>query len=122
MEHSLSNNILTLKIDSKLYNEKVVHKCFYWYSQDFTININLTADAIFDISLKPKQSDNIYKWEDLLEKVQQDLVDFKLRDIVNQETQTIRELIVAKAFAYYETEDLLHHDVSDPVGFDPKNI
>jgi hypothetical protein len=58
----------------------------------------------------------------LKEKISQDLIDFKLRDIVFQETQTIRELLLAKAFANYEIGDDPITDVSDPVGFKPEDL
>ena len=48
-----------------------------------------------------------------------DLIDFKLRDIVTKETQTIRELITAKAFAYFDLDDNPATEISDPVGFNP---
>lgn len=50
------------------------------------------------------------------------MIDFKLRDIVSKETKTIRELIIAKAFAYYEEDQSPDTEISDPVGFNPENI
>ena len=57
-----------------------------------------------------------------IEKIKQDLLDFKLRDIINKETRIIRELLIAKAFANYDDEEDPTTDISDPVGFSPKSI
>ena len=38
-------------------------------------------------------------------KLNQDLIDYNLRDIVKNETTTIRELIIAKAFSHGEYDE-----------------
>ena len=51
------------------------------------------------------------------EKLQQDLVDFQLRQIIHEETHNLRDLIIAKAFANGNLDELPKGDISDPVGF-----
>jgi hypothetical protein len=60
--------------------------------------------------------------ENLLLKVERDLVDFNLRDIVTKETQNVRDLLIAKAFSNGEFDELPPGEVSDPVGFNPNEI
>ena len=122
MTYKINDASLTLTIDSRLYNETVIHKCFYWYSQDYMIDISLGKDAHFEIVIQPNKENSTSDWNSLIEKIKQHLVDFKLRDIVNTETKTIRELLVAKAFAWYDVEDIPVTNVSDPVGFSPLTI
>lgn len=121
MKYQVIEGALNLVIDGGLYNEAVVFKCFYWLCRDLKVEISGDGTE-FKVIIRPKNTDTILDWENLLEKIRQGLIDFKLRDIVNQETKTIRELIVAKAFAHYEIEEEPHTDISDAVGFDPKNI
>jgi len=113
---------LRLVIDGKLYNDRVLHKCFYWYSSDYSIDISTENTSFYRVTLTPNNKHTHDEWEHVIQKIKRDLTDFKLRDIVSQETQTIRELIVAKAFAYYELQETPQTPISDPVGFNPENV
>jgi hypothetical protein len=55
-------------------------------------------------------------------KLERDLVDFNLRDIVTKETQNVRDLLIAKAFSNGEFDELPPGDVSDPVGFNVNQL
>jgi His-Xaa-Ser system protein HxsD len=114
------NNELLVLIEKELYNEDVLHKCFYWYGDNFNVDISINSDKLFLVKLQPNSE--TVDLEKTLDKIKRDLIDFKLRDIVTKETKTIRELIIAKAFAYYDLENDPETEVSDPVGFNPKEI
>lgn len=43
--------------------------------------------------------------ESMLLRLKRDLIDFNLRDIVAKETRTVRELLIAKAFSSFDTEE-----------------
>jgi His-Xaa-Ser system protein HxsD len=123
MTYQISDHFLHLTIDGRLYNESILYKCFYWYTREFAVNIKLENETDYNISLQPvTKRESSYNWEEVIEKIKRDLIDFRLRDIIAKETQTIKELIIAKAFAYYDTQDPLISDVSDRVGFDPENV
>lgn len=122
MEYLLTDNILTIKVDASLYNETVLYKCFYWYSREFNVTISQADDRIFTVSIVSKREGYECSWDKIIEKAAQDLIDFRLRDIVNNETRAIRELIVAKAFVHYDMEKVSSANIADPVGFDPLNI
>lgn len=120
MKAEIRQNIIHLLIDRKLYNEEVLHKCFYWYGANFHVDIDICSEDQAAVQLEAK-----YDAEDLnatLGKIKRDLIDFRLRDIVTKETKTIRELIIAKAFAHYDTNENPASPISDPVGFSPENI
>lgn len=117
MTSEIKANEIHLLIDKEIYNEDVLHKCFYWYTGNFNVEISNHSEKQFSVRLQSKaQSDNL---QDTLEKVKRDLIDFKLRDTITKETKVIRELIVAKAFAYYGLEENPASEISDPVGFNP---
>jgi len=111
---------LIFTLDSHLYSEDVIYKCFYWYGADYTVDINRESTS-FRIVLSSKSGEQIDTIM-LTDKIRQDLIDFKLRDIVTKETKTIRELLTAKAFANYGTENAPATEISDPVGYDPTVI
>jgi len=121
MESKITATGLELLIDQALYSEDVVFKCFYWYSGTFNVEIEQSLPSQIRVIVKPKK-EQAFEPEILLEQISKDLIDFKLRDIVTKETTTIRELIIAKAFAYADFEQNPTTEVSDPVGFDPTLI
>ena len=66
-----------------------------------------------------KNNDNFNSIE---KKIRQDLIDFKTRDIITEETRNIRDLIIAKAFSKIDDFDSQPPgEISDPVGFDPSS-
>jgi len=110
-----------IKIPLDIYNLDVLYKCFYWYGENFSVDIMTNNDNTATVKLYPKN----HKLDSLLfpaikDKIRTDLVDFKTRDIVTKETINIRDLLVAKAFAHSDDFDASPvGDVSDLVGFDP---
>jgi len=122
MNFHANNEQLCLLVDSRQYNEKVIYKCFYWYTNEYSVDIQIDTDPFYKITLRSNKESDSVSWDHIIEKIKKDLIDFKLRDIVNQETQTIRELIVAKAFAYYDLQETPQTNISDPVGFNPENV
>ena len=107
-------------LDARLYNIDVVHKCFYWYGATFVVDIQLLDNELVKVILFSKNEDDLtLSFDKMVGKIRNDIIDFKLRDLVTKETQNVRDLLIAKAFAYYETDEEPHTDVSDPVGFNP---
>jgi His-Xaa-Ser system protein HxsD len=106
--------------DCSLFSKETVLKCLYWYGNKFHINVGTSGNS-YVIQLKP-MADVAVKEEELeyyLQKLERDLVDFQLRDIVNQETRNIRDLLVAKAFSNGEFDEVPPGEVSDSIGFSP---
>jgi His-Xaa-Ser system protein HxsD len=98
---------LELLLDAGLYPEAVVFKCFYWYGAEYEVFIDRAADGrSLSVVLSPRKGSLMGEQVDaLISRVRRDLVDFKTRDIVARETQSIRELLVAKAFASFDEFD-----------------
>lgn len=120
MDVTIENSSLAFSVKESDYNKETLYKCFYWYGgfYDVTIDEDTNGHAFF-ITLIAKDGSNIDPG--ILSKIKQDLIDFKLRDIVGKETKAIRELLIAKAFSNYVDSDP-ESEVSDPVGFSPSNI
>ncbi|HTN19759.1 MAG TPA: His-Xaa-Ser system protein HxsD [Pelobium sp.] len=121
MEIKYSEDLIHVLLQKSLYAEKVLYKCFYWYGGSFNVDIKDYSDVEFLVLLKPKEE--VKEIQPIIDKIKRDLIDFKLREIVAKETQVLRELLVAKAFANFEEEDNdPSTDVSDPVGFNPLTL
>jgi His-Xaa-Ser system protein HxsD len=108
--------------DKKIYQESAILKALYWYSEKCFTNIT-TDDKHFIIEVTPKgigKNNAEFDLTALAEKIDQDIVDFQLRDIIRKETQNIRDLLVAKAFSNGEFDEPPVGEISDPVGFTVK--
>ncbi|OQP51906.1 His-Xaa-Ser system protein HxsD [Niastella populi] len=124
MNYDLNNGSLIIKVDKNIYSEDVLYKCLYWYTNKYTVFIETKDDHYYSVSIKLANdlSVNEETAKQLNEQILRDLIDFKLRDIITKETQTVRELIVAKAFANFQIDPQYDFDISDPVGFNPDNV
>lgn len=100
---------MTIEIDRRIYNDSVISKAIYWLSGDYLIVRSLLNDITESISITAK-TDSISEQE-LEVKLLQTLNDFKLRQIVADETRDIKTILYAKAFA--EDEDLSEEDIHD---------
>lgn len=100
---------MTIEIDRRIYNDSVISKAIYWLSGDYVIVRSLLNDITESVSITAK-TDSISEQE-LEVKLLQTLNDFKLRQIVADETKDIKTILYAKAFA--EDEDLSEEDIHD---------
>lgn len=120
---SVGNEIIVFA-DTSLYTKDGIFKCLYWYGDKYRTNVSFADSNTYKISLKPL-SDNPLSHdqsEKLLQKLERDLIDFNLRDIVTKETKNIRDLLTAKAFSNGEFDELPPGEISDPVGFNVNEI
>ena len=119
MQITLLPAAVEIRLATADYSAATIHKCFYWYTRDFNVAITPAPDATTQVRLTAKDPASTIAWEQLPARIHNDLVDFTLRELVAEETRTIRELLIAKAFAHYDTQQPPQSDVSDPVGFHP---
>jgi His-Xaa-Ser system protein HxsD len=122
--NEIKDNEIIVFASSVLYSKDSIFKCLYWYGDKYHTHIAVTNNDYYRISLKPKSSEALSheELEHILLKLERDLIDFNLRDIVSKETQNIRDLLIAKAFSNGEFDELPPGDVSDPVGFNVNQI
>lgn len=100
---------MTIEIDRRIYNDSVISKAIYWLSGDYVIVRSFLNDITESISITTKTGS--ISEQDLEVKLLQTLNDFKLRQIVADETRDIKTILYAKAFA--EDEDLSEEDIHD---------
>jgi His-Xaa-Ser system protein HxsD len=117
---SIDETSIQIKIDSALYSSGVVHKCFYWFGGKYPVEIYTEQDSFIITISDPKKEWDV---EGIISKIKTDLIDFKTREIISNETKYIREMLIAKAFAHNdEFEEQPSGNINDPVGFDPQSI
>ena len=102
-------------LDSSLYSKDSIFKCIYWYSKSFIIEVKL-VDNYYNIEFTPKDSSVISVDKEFMDKLNQDFIDYNLRDIVSKETKNVRELIIAKAFSNGEYDEDPPGELNDPLG------
>ncbi len=109
--------------DKRIYSKTTILKCLYWYGGQFHTLLSLKDDSTFKITLEPLQEvQDKLELTALLQKLERDLIDYHLRDIVAKETRNVRDLLIAKAFAHAEDFAEPPGEVSDPVGFDRQQV
>lgn len=110
---------INIYLDVEIYAKKGIFKTLYWYGDRFITLVNKvkTKSDYFHIQLKPLQKLSIKEMQENYEGLQRDLMDFQLRQIIHEETHNLRDLIIAKAFANGDLDELPKGDISDPVGF-----
>ena len=103
-----AQELLNMTIDKRIYNDSVISKVVYWLSGDYKIVRTSLDDFTEELTLVTA---NGIETNDLENKVWTMLNDFKLRQIVADETRDIKTILYAKAFA--EDEDLSEEDIHD---------
>lgn len=123
-QNEIKDNEIIVFADSSLYSKDSIFKCLYWYGDKYHTTVSFANSNTFRVSVKPVSTMtlSLQEQESLLLKLERDLIDFNLRDIVTKETQNVRDLLIAKAFSNGEFDELPPGEVSDPVGFNPESI
>ncbi len=123
-QNEIKDNEIIVFADTSLFSKDSIFKCLYWYGDKFHTNVSFADSNTFRVSVKPISTNRLsqQEQENLLLKLERDLVDFNLRDIVTKETQNVRDLLIAKAFSNGEFDELPPGDVSDPVGFNVNQL
>lgn len=119
-ENGIEGQKIVVYADKRIYTKNSIIKCLYWYGGTFRTTLELQDEATFKITLQliNEVNDDKLELQYYLQKLERDLLDFQLREIVVKQTKTVRELLIAKAFANYAELQSPPGDIADPVGFD----
>jgi His-Xaa-Ser system protein HxsD len=89
----------SINIDRQIYDDTVITKAIYWHTANFVITRTVTVNTE-TVTFQPKKNElSEAEKENILQKINQDLNDYKLRQIIEQETKDIRTILYVKAFA-----------------------
>lgn len=124
LQNEIKDNEVIVFADISLYSKDSIFKCLYWYGDKYHTTVSFADSNTYRVSVKPISTIQLSQLEQeiLLLKLERDLVDFNLRDIVTKETQNVRDLLIAKAFSNGEFDELPPGDVTDPVGFNVNQL
>jgi His-Xaa-Ser system protein HxsD len=93
------NNKIEIKVDKNIYNDTVISKVLYWLTDSYFIYQNCENGMIQKIILEKKENSiSNDEFVSLKNKLNQDFIDFKVRDIITNETKNIRDILYIKAF------------------------
>lgn len=95
----VNNKTIVVKVDTSIYDNWVIDKVLYWWSQDYTITRKNSSTGIQTIFLSPKRTINTISLETIKEKLSTDFIDYKNRHTIFKETSNLRDILFAKAFA-----------------------
>lgn len=121
MNYTFAEGLLSFTVNTRLYSMDVLYKCLYWYTRKYHFDVSIEGNEFAKVNFSLPQADDVAASEFYF-RLHSELADFKLRDIVAKETKTIRELIIAKAFANYDDDQSPATDAGDPVGFNPATV
>jgi len=96
----LIDNRCKLIVDLVIFNDRIISKVVYCLSGDYLIYQQNLENNLQSIILEKKQGlllDDDF--QSLKDKINQLLIDYKNRDIIQQETKNIRDILYVKAFA-----------------------
>jgi len=95
---------IELNVERELYDESVIYKCLYWYGGEYVVDVSI-IDQFFVITLKARTGMVDQKQAEIIvDKLKTDLIDFKTRQLIRNETDDIAKVLIAKAFT--RSEDL----------------
>ncbi len=93
---------MELRIDKRIYSDACVSKAVYSLANSYTINRNLIDDYTELLKITPINHEDDKRTEEILLAA---LNDYKLRQIIEEETHDIRTILYAKAFADFDDID-----------------
>lgn len=90
-----------ITVDEQIFSETVVLKAAYWLSGRYEVQLRRNPSLEVGISRlegrwAPEEARQVEA------RLRRDLIDFRVRAVIDAETRSIRELLVAKAFAALE--------------------
>lgn len=89
--------MVTIVVDRNVFSDEVITKAVYWETGNYRVSRKLVGT---EEEITFQHGTELSEKEDLLrERFVQHLNDFKLRQIVDEETKDIRTILYIKAFA-----------------------
>jgi len=122
VEFDEAHTAATLRIDKAVYSKPAVLRACYWFGRDLHCRVDEVAECLvvflsLRVAAPTLDQPRIKPIDDWLSDFFDALLDFQLRVEIQAETATVRELIIAKAFAESGIlEDPPPGTFSDPLG------
>jgi len=95
LETDVLGDLATVDIDGSVYSDTAMFKTAYWMTDRFYLFLDRNSSSSLRVEIRNKPSQNVDLQQACAEFCNA-LIDFKVRDIVNQETRGLREALVQK--------------------------
>jgi His-Xaa-Ser system protein HxsD len=113
---SVEAPIRILSIDESLYHRTAVLRACYWFTDRCYLFVARTAPGALEVHIRPKSGTSAEDLDAVAGEFANALLDYELRRLIDEQTGTIRELLVAKAVAQVGTlDDPPPGNANDPV-------
>ena len=87
---------MKLEIDRNIYSDSCISKVVYWFADQYTINRQLNKN-VESLTIDGVDNEALFK-----QKFFEKLNDYKLRNVIENETKDIRTILYAKAFGDFD--------------------
>jgi His-Xaa-Ser system protein HxsD len=113
---SVEAPVRVLHIDENLYHKTAVLRACYWFTDRCYLLVTRTAPGLLDVQIRAKSGTDAEDLDAVAGELANTLLDYELRRQIDEQTGTIRELLVAKAVAQVGTlDDPPPGSANDPV-------
>lgn len=97
-EAKMGNGAIEIELDGTFFSTDVILKTCYWYTRQFNFDLKHTSDGRTIVRLQAK-GDATIPADTVRNEFVAAAIDFSLRERVEARTSSIREILLAKAFA-----------------------
>jgi His-Xaa-Ser system protein HxsD len=113
---SVEPPVRVLHIDENLYHKTAVLRACYWFTDRCYLFVTRTAPGLIDVQIRAKSGTDAEDLDAVAGELANTLLDYELRREIDEQTGTVRELLVAKAVAQVGTlDDPPPGSANDPV-------
>lgn len=95
----ISNSCFIFTIDASIFSKSAITKVLYWYAGLFNIFWKQENGVHIVEFVYKNKNDCPYTFVEIENKLNQDLIDYQNREIIEKETKNIRDILYIKAFA-----------------------
>ncbi|WP_320020017.1 His-Xaa-Ser system protein HxsD [Labilibaculum manganireducens] len=100
MSNEISQTSFQIKASGDYYTESIISKCIYWLCNKYLVSVSKSNDD-FIVDIQKKEDHFIDGEIDQIEsKFYQDLNDYKTREMIQEETRSIKDILLVKAFSH----------------------
>lgn len=95
----MADNNCEFVVDETIFSLPVILKSVNWLTNEYLFFIERIDESRIKVRLELINSDSKIDIEAIRVKINQYMIDFKVREIVHSETKNIKEMIIVKAFS-----------------------
>jgi len=107
---------LLIDIDESLYHSQAVLRTCYWFTDRCYLFVNREAPGRLKVRLRAKDTSDVEDLSIIADEFTNALLDYELRRLIDEQSGTIRDALIARAFAAAGEPDFLPPgDALDPV-------